>query len=373
MQSVRTCFLRKPRQDFPSPSPEHYFLSGGATATILRTQDAPCLERVWLSLLVTPGCLLFKRGAPASEISYVVGVTSQYVKLWAVTAKVKDGQMYVLPAPPPGRRPWSLEPIFDLLDWRVQDTAPLPPCVVREARPDDGRPIGVILSVPSVDSFPLLLHAAQRGFANLTSEHLKKLLELLDVDFPKMPSLEYDRARLLIRHCWPGCTDMQLANALENRVKLKLPKFETSMTAADVEAASELLGDADVNEMKKTVFKYLDQVKRYKEEIAVAAKAKAKPKGVKRKVMAAKDHAAVASAQTYLPQGVVGCSISLETEWHQRWRATYTQRLQAPYVNTAVFHDDNSKRLALNFVLQWVWDSHTAKNPTEVCPWQFEV
>ena len=115
----------------------------------------------------------------------------------------------------------------------------------------------------------------------------------------------------------------------------------------------------------------MNKIQKLKTEVAAVAKAKAK--GVKRRVMTAKDHVALALAQTHLPQGVPGGSLRLETRWHQRWRASYPSRKQAPLVKTAVDHAEASQKKALNIVLRWVWESHVELGLLEVCPWELDV
>ena len=91
----------------------------------------------------------------------------------------------------------------------------------------------------------------------------------------------------------------------------------------------------------------------------------------KKRKLAAKNLEALHLAQQYVPKQD-GCSLSLETVWHARWKGSYPRPLP-PYTHGQPFDPDSpeSMRKALVLVLRWLWDEHE-KATGNVCPWDLD-
>ena len=145
--------------------------------------------------------------------------------------------------------------------------------------------------------------------------------------------------------------------------------MESPLGEEDAHEIAELLGDADGSVVLKEMKKYKARVAAFKAE--ASAYSASQSKGVRKKKIGAKDHLAVENARSYLPVGITGCTLSMQTEWHTRWRVTYP-RLVAPFEASASFHDPASQRSTLQEMLRWVWEAHTAKEKV-ACPWDLDA
>lgn len=90
----------------------------------------------------------------------------------------------------------------------------------------------------------------------------------------------------------------------------------------------------------------------------------------KTKIPEAEEYAASEYRQ-FLPQ-VPGCALCLDTLWHNRWTATYTNK--APPTHRSVSFGatvGRSVHEALMMVLMWAWQAHTEAT-NEECPHTFE-
>ena len=137
-------------------------------------------ETCWLALLCTPGTLLFKRGATADEIGYVLSASHICANLWHVKPKKVDGVMlldfhHIIFA-----TRWKHQKVTDLKDWVVQDTAVRTPTEASTCAAALKFAKGLAITVPENRVVPLLRHSAERGFKPLTCEYLKRLIIYLE-------------------------------------------------------------------------------------------------------------------------------------------------------------------------------------------------
>ena len=90
----------------------------------------------------------------------------------------------------------------------------------------------------------------------------------------------------------------------------------------------------------------------------MAPKAAPKKKAAKVKKFAHTDSESAAAAQKYKPD-IAGCVLSLESEWHCRWKISYPC-LVPPFTTSAMLEETDAKdsRRALYVVLKWAWEQH---------------
>ena len=136
------------------------------------------------------------------------------------------------------------------------------------------------------------------------------------------------------------------------------------------QGVADVLGSDEIVALKKDADDYAKKLSKYKGELAKGAKAAGVKKALKPKKMGAKHHEAVEEAWLYIPKRP-GATLSMETDWQIRWKATYPRRFP-PFSASGTFIEGNSesRRLALLNVLNWVWAEHVIQVPREPCPWE---
>ncbi len=72
----------------------------------------------------------------------------------------------------------------------------------------------------------------------------------------------------------------------------------------------------------------------------------------------------IEEVNSFLPQGVLGCTVTTETVWHKRFRGRYPGMVLV----SKSFGGKVSEREALIFVLAAIWHMHEAKTG-QSCPW----
>ena len=328
------------------------------------------LKTCFLALLVEPGVIILNRAVGPESAAYVVDTCEYGVIVWSCTFEVVGIQRVVVWTPPPGKPPWSFRHIFDLKDWYVQVTTDLPPGLVK-AKNAHGEPRGIMVAVAGNTLVPVLKAAALRGFVGLTVPFMKKLAtEVLEIPCPY--NTEFDIAKHLVLRVLPNLEDNDLALILGKR-KLKFQElaYATVLEGDAVGVAVDCLG-SDFKEAAHEMDTYNAHVKAIKAAAVPKAKPKAAPK--KKKKLAPKDHLALEAARRYMPP-VVGCTLSLETEWHCRWKAQYP-RATPPFSFSDGCHfdpaDEIGQRRALMNALRWLWNSH-AELTGEACPYELDV
>ncbi len=153
----------------------HMFFSCPATSAFLYCgRDFGDLRRLILSLLAQPGNLLYKQGATPRDIMYVISTSDQAVTVWHVTPISVGGQHLMQWFPPAGKPQWSYVHITSLEEWRMEECEACPPATVKLLN-EDGRPRGIMVTIPKQASMPLLKFAANRGFMGMTAVRMLDL------------------------------------------------------------------------------------------------------------------------------------------------------------------------------------------------------
>ena len=231
-----------------------------------------------------------------------------------------------------------------------------------------GETLGIVLRIRG-EPMPLLRNGALHAFQGMTCAFMTKLLKFLEIEVVPLPTLESDIVMLLEKNCLPEKTEAELLDIASQRHLMKI-KFNTQLTPEVVTQSADILGDSTTKEMTTELMNYVKKIAAQK-NLLPKPKGEAK-KNAKQKVLAAKDFDSWEAAQKYKPN-VPNCVLSMETEWHARWKITYPRDLP-PYSCQAAFDpkDPASKRTALYVVLRWCWQEHLAMNPKETCPWNLD-
>ena len=185
-----------------------------------------------------------------------------------------------------------------------------------------------------------------------------------------MPTLENEVVKCLIRYIYPTITDEDLNEKMSFRHRMKVD-FKTCLSVETLAAnATELMGEDGCSELLADTKAYMKRLEASK-LATPAPKAAAKAVARKRKVHE-KDLLGLLSAQKYLPPQA-GCTLSMQSEWHSRWRCQYPNEFP-PFSTSASFEDKDpaSKRTAFFKVLSWAWTMHENEGLGR-CPYDFSI
>ena len=155
---------------------------------------------------------------------------------------------------PAGKPQWSYVHITSLEGWKCEECGACPPAAV-ELLSEDGRPRGIMVTVPKQPSMPLLKFAANRGFKGMTAVRMLDLAKLLEPPCHTCRGVEITEA--LIRHVFPAASDAEVA--VMRRTMKREAKYEVTVTKEALVNNADLRGEelkealADVDEYEKQV------------------------------------------------------------------------------------------------------------------------
>ena len=353
-----------------------YFESSIATALFVECDcNFSKIHYRWFALLVEPGSLLFHAEQGMRTMVYVVDSCEWGVTAWLPTPLTCEGQKYLSFREGHVTDRWKYVHITDLKGWMVIETKAMPPSCCK-ARRADGAPRGVVITALTSAGTPIVEYAANKAFRSLTIPFMKKLIVHLEIPVDRMPSLEYELAKLLVQFVRPDLDDAALADVLGQRKAKPFGnvRFETALTLEAVEKLSDVLGDDVTVEFANEAKSYAKQVHNLKlqgMQQNALARGKGRGKGsTKKKVCGERDLRGLDEARCYLP---LGAELSQESQWHTRWKATYVGSPTPPFSHgkNYVDGDARSKRDALIHVLKWVWEKHE-RATSERCPFELE-
>ena len=263
----------------PALGVQAFFNSTAATAALLSV--GPCEERLrclFLSLLVQPGTLLFKRGADKSDIGYVLSVSEFAALVWRVSPHIADGKRFITFETPPNKPVWEYWAITSLADWVCQATDVMLPSVGALDGGDTSGSIGV--GVPSDAQHSILRYSAEHGFKGMTITFLKRLVVSLDIvpnEGETNPTREFELVKVLIQHVFPDVDEETIAMYMARRHSKWDVRFCSDLRHADIADVVDVLGEQDASEFASEVKAYMKQAEEDKEKAKTAAAA-AKPK-----------------------------------------------------------------------------------------------
>ena len=187
---------------------------------------------------------------------YVISTSDQAVTVWHVTPISVGGQHLMQWFAPAGKPQWSYVSIMSLEDWRCEECEACPPATVKLLN-EDGRPRGIMVTIPKQPSMTLLKFAANRGFKGMTAVRMLDLASLLEL--PCRKCKESEIAGALMRHIFPAASDAEVVVMLARRTMKREAKYEATVTKEALVNNADLLGEelrealADVDEYEKQV------------------------------------------------------------------------------------------------------------------------
>ena len=361
------------------PSPDNFFKTAQATHTAIAfKEDFSWIERGFLCLLMEPRTFVMQMRAPKAK-GIVLGSTDQGVNVWkARVAKATKEHFWIAMEPEDEKNMWSQVFVQDYSEWMELEVVAAPPCVKRPSEPEPklGDCVGIYL-VPKlgVEPQPLLRAAAKRAFHRMSMRQMRSLGDLLDgFEWPKpKPRSELDVCKVLMSHCLPTATDLELDAIIVDwrGAKILKPKWSSVFTNLSTGTVADLLERDEASDLQKSVLRLEDAMKQREKaraKLHPAKKAKAKP----RKTIAGTAGGAPLArdeAKIFLSK-LVGATISKDTTLHMRWKVSYPNDC-APFTFSKVWDAEVSDRSAMMRCLAWAWECHE-RATGEVCPWVLE-
>ena len=221
-----------------------------------------------------------------------------------------------------------------------------------------------------MNPIPILRFCAKGGSEGWTVPQLRKLIVYLEINEGAAPTTLLECLKLLLKEILRGIDENDINEIIQQRMGTNKLPFATALTTEALVKAHEILDDAGAKEALQELQTYIAKVESDK---ALLPKPKVAAKGKKKKkALAPKDCESRDKAARFAPP-IAGCNLSLETEWHSRWRITYPVD-EPPFCCTSSFKPECNadKKRALFEVLRWAWREHT-KNSEVECPWDLAL
>lgn len=245
---------------YASPSPQAWKLASVAWMAVERLDgEVSLLKRCWLSLLCTPGVLMFDKQAPDERGGLVFG-TTPYGCLVMRLQRLRVGSFkyWVPQSRVEGGAPWYLTPITNMDNIVVKKASLVPPARAAQLMSEGFEALHrLVLSLPSGNPEPLLTFAASEGFPQLTTFYLRKLMTELGVSggFRKSPT-EKEMVVRLLQHVYPDIDKQRIDEIFWLRGLQVSEVCDTILVNhADLDLLGEVLEPDDRDELKKVVKK----------------------------------------------------------------------------------------------------------------------
>ena len=348
--------------DVPNQAIVAYNMVGMRTEAMLQmVENLPALSLSWLSLLLTPGLLVWHRdGGPVPEqLRYVVGTTSTGAVVAHVRPYVLAGRKWV-EILPQGRVRVAQQVVCNASGWFCSETVAVPPMC------GPARAQAAVHIEAKEARMTVLQHNAWQAFPEMNLTHLHMLLKHLEIPCGRKPTL-MEAIKLLARSILGDVSDADLAAICKRREARASQRYKYE---SHLDAAGEYVLDGvhpdDVEDLEEELRSIKEHSGRGGSGSGGAAKAKAEPK--KKKAIALPDDVIDADLlKPYLPK-ILGCRISLEATWHHRYKATYP-RDYPPYSTGCSFGGTSgvAPLEAAKFCLRWAWEEHT-RSTGVACP-----
>jgi hypothetical protein len=220
-----------------------------------------------------------------------------------------------------------------------------------------------------------LLHSAKWGFPSAKKiADLQDLIKKLEVPVDKLPTAEIECLKVLLRYVVPDIDDVTEALYSSRRHKKHKGALVFGSVLADM-SVTDIADDVIDHDLKMDLVAAAKDYHKHVEAMELAAVPKAKPAGPapkKKRKFAQKDLLVLDAATKLLPE-VDGCSITIETLWHLRFKVNYPT-WEPPFGTSMCFNDEDptSKRIAMLFCLTWAWTHHERQEGV-VCPYDLSV
>jgi hypothetical protein len=343
-------------------------------------------------------CIFILPSNPQSVGAVVCGVNSFGVKLVLLSTYAGAGDSRVFDfAHTPSE--FVFKTITDMADWKTFKLRAAGPCEIKTSFPDlETLPSGCGLVIDEkCERTTLLRAAAWQGFPRVNVKYLKLLWVLLKVPgaVSRVATREETLLMGLLRFVLPGLTPAEYEEILKKRAKNcvapEVPNehlteeniilIQEGMDAADARDFAVNLkpckistgggGGSDGSTTAGTDGSRPITIASAGSG-ASSAGAGSSTAGVRMPTLHefASD-IVVADVKPFLPN-VVGCTISLETMWHHRWKAQYPRPSHLEQSIGRIFGGTSAlnSRSALIIVLCQIWAWHEEATG-ESCPWDF--
>ena len=109
---------------------------------------------------------------------------------------------------------------------------------------------------------------------------------------------------------------------------MKAPKFKTNLNMYVLDACGDVLVSSTTKEVREELKSYMKKVEA-PNLVMPKPKTSGTAKSKKKKVWTPKDYKTAIAAQPFKPPHPE-CYLSLETEWHPRWKISYPCRFPPP-------------------------------------------
>lgn len=330
------------------------------------------IKSSYLSLLVQPGTFIWHKdmGPPSKQFRYAMSSCSDCVVVVKVhLSRDIDTDKWYADLTPNGKMDIAELTIYNYTGWVSAKGRAVPPMLSA-----NGHGKSVLVEVDPSEKSSLITMAAEAAFPGFTIPLLSDLADDLEVDFGEggRPTILMDMLRGVLRHCLPSHSVEQIEQILALR-KIKPAKFSTCLDdKGNAELAIECMDPGEQDYMRKALEEVMIQktlAGTYSPGDASSGTKSCRKKSAP--LPAELEVFESAQLARYLPKGVPGCVISVETVWDHRVKVSYPKSCP-PYTFSACFAEKSSMRDAAKACIAWAWNEHTAKTGKE-CPYDFEL
>lgn len=206
-----------------SPDPHATDLQAFATEIVRMTKgNTGDIKNAWLAKLVVPGDMLYHVSDRTNTLVYVIGNNEYGVIGWHCRAKVTNGlRWFSVTEAALNEKRYKVVLVSTLDGWRVLPVKALPPASWKQATKQNVAGIKIVYDENVATAFPIAQWACHFGFNGFTTEDLKNILRLPEVDFKpaggRFPELEYDCVEAAIKHFYEDVNNDDVGEWMSRR------------------------------------------------------------------------------------------------------------------------------------------------------------
>jgi hypothetical protein len=147
------------------------------------------IKNAFLSKLPVASSLLFNKDVGLGSAKLVFSPTRDGTICWPVIPHSVEGQRGLKLDLRDGAT-WSYIHITDPGKWLCQSASAIPPALLKDLRPEDGRPHGIRIVITDNKIYGIVKLSALNGFPGWTCADMKDLVRYFDVPCDVIPSLQ---------------------------------------------------------------------------------------------------------------------------------------------------------------------------------------
>lgn len=329
--------------------------------------DISAASRAWLSLLVSPGCLL--RNGDLGVRGVCVGTTQWGLFILPIDIEKAGHITYC-------RIQRKAKPTFVCVTamegWKALKPQVWSPAFLAKAAGSGQVHPGIVLECARSSSVSLGVYAAREGFKMMTKQYLDKLMRAEKLRFPsgRQPKTVEDVATALIKHFMPKASEKFVEDSLAHRGLKRndgqLAQQCVLALGSNLEAMCNCM-DADDHEVLKAA---VTDAKAKMAANSCKVVSKSGASSWVRKPVDPKLACTLKTGRDLLPP-VKGCALSLDEIRFTRWTATYPTPTPPHYVSKSYGPQTGfTSKQAFFYVIETVWKWHSELTG-EVCPHQW--